>query len=280
MSKPRSPPVFDRLGNMSIFDVALQYLRYGWNVLPLHGKRPSIRWRAFQQYRVSEKHIQQWYRSGLFGNIGIVCGAVSNNLVILDVDSEQGYQALKQKFPNYISTYTVRTGSGVGYHLYWHVEQLPQTIRVKTPNLGNLELLSSGCQAVAPPSIHPKTDQPYHVAISKHILTLERIGDLCVWLNSLRKPKRRKVVRLYKTTADRYTTRNQMISTLTNYFVRRGYTQNGMWLNGSCIYPRRHRNNDRHPSFGFNTQSGFGHCFVCGTLSPEEICDELNIMMR
>lgn len=42
--------------------------------------------------------------------------------------------------------------------------------------------------------------------------------------------------------------------------------QRGDWLNGACPFPERHKHGDRHPSFGFNTKTGYGFCHVCGTL--------------
>jgi hypothetical protein len=48
------------------------------------------------------------------------------------------------------------------------------------------------------------------------------------------------------------------------HLLRQGYHPNGEWLNGRCPHPEKHKNQDAHPSFGFNTQSGVGKCFVCG----------------
>jgi hypothetical protein len=63
----------------------------------------------------------------------------------------------------------------------------------------------------------------------------------------------------------------EMIHDLVRLFSAQGYRQRGDWLNGPCIYPERHKCADRHVSFGFNIVSGYGHCFVCGTMPPTEV---------
>ncbi len=277
MNQQYRPSIQKASVNPSLLNIAIRYLQHGWNVIPLQGKRPSIHWRVFQKTRVSEHQLKQWYRDGLMGNIGLVCGQISNRLVILDIDSEQGYLAFKRAFPKYVSTYTVQTGSGVGYHLYWYVQRLPKTLHVRTSRLGNLDLLSSGCQAVAPPSRHPRTSKLYQIQKSRHILKLDHVDHIQKWLTSLREPQTPVSDRLHQRHKWKWRTREELIVTLATYFSTHRYRQRGMWLNGSCVYPHRHKNRDIHPSFGFNTHSGFGHCFVCGTLSLDELCDTLNI---
>jgi uncharacterized protein DUF3987 len=56
-----------------------------------------------------------------------------------------------------------------------------------------------------------------------------------------------------------------------------GYKPHGDWLHGHCIYPERHKHGDRNPSFGFNTVSGYGLCYVCGTMLAKDICARLHL---
>jgi len=56
-----------------------------------------------------------------------------------------------------------------------------------------------------------------------------------------------------------------------------GYVQRGDWLCGPCLHPQRHAHADQHPSFGFNVRSGYGNCYVCGSILLKDICDTLNI---
>ncbi|MBE2266743.1 MAG: hypothetical protein IAE80_00835 [Anaerolinea sp.] len=56
-----------------------------------------------------------------------------------------------------------------------------------------------------------------------------------------------------------------------------GCKPRGDWLNGACPFPERHKHGDRHPSFGYNTKTGYGFCHVCGTLLLKELCPALGI---
>lgn len=262
----------------SLLEAALMYRHCGWSVLPLRGKRPAIHWKPFQRVPAVDAQIMSWHHSGLLKNIGIVCGTVSRNLVVMDIDSEAGYAQFAARFPDLTTTYTVRTGSGVGWHLYWYVENLPRTTRIRSQSFGGLELLASGCQVVAPPSIHPVTQNKYQLAYSMPIQPLKQVNVVRAWLQSLKEPVSRPTKRHRATVQPRcYPSHVLLRDTLVAYFSRHNYRLDGEWLNGRCVYPHHHRNGDVHPSFGLNTQTGYGFCFVCGSMSPVELCEALNL---
>jgi len=56
-----------------------------------------------------------------------------------------------------------------------------------------------------------------------------------------------------------------------------GYSGRGDWLSGPCLYPTRHRHDDTHVRFGFNIHSGYGNCYVCGSILLKDICTEIGI---
>ncbi len=58
-------------------------------------------------------------------------------------------------------------------------------------------------------------------------------------------------------------------------FSLNGYRQRGDWLNGPCPNAERHKHRDRHPSFGFNTRTGYGFCHVCGSMLLKDIAISL-----
>lgn len=68
---------------------------------------------------------------------------------------------------------------------------------------------------------------------------------------------------------------NDLRHIVTDYFIRSGYKRRGDWLNGSCIYPENHRNGDKHPSFGFNSRTAYGNCFICGSMPVKDIYTQL-----
>lgn len=58
-----------------------------------------------------------------------------------------------------------------------------------------------------------------------------------------------------------------------------GCKPRGDWLNGACPFPERHKHADRHPSFGFNTRTGYGFCHVCGTLLLKDLYPVLQMTL-
>jgi len=69
----------------------------------------------------------------------------------------------------------------------------------------------------------------------------------------------------------------RVVEALADLFLARGYKSRGTWLNGPCVYPQRHQHGDAHPSFGYNTASGYGFCHVCGTLLTRDLCGAVGI---
>lgn len=67
------------------------------------------------------------------------------------------------------------------------------------------------------------------------------------------------------------------LQAITATLLGMGYRGPKDWLNGPCLFPEHHKHNDRHPSFGFNTTSGEGYCFVCGPLSAAKVAAALDI---
>lgn len=69
----------------------------------------------------------------------------------------------------------------------------------------------------------------------------------------------------------------ELLTIVTNCLLQKGFTCYGDWLNGPCFYSQHHQHDDRHPSFGFNTRTGYGHCFRCGIFLLKDICLALGI---
>ncbi|MBN1311344.1 MAG: bifunctional DNA primase/polymerase, partial [Anaerolineae bacterium] len=113
----------------SCYKAALAYHSMGLSMLPLKGKRPSLNeWKQHQKRRPTTRQINSWQGQGLLENVGIICGEVSGNLVVLDFDGPGAYGAFAALFPILVETYTIATGSGDGKHVYLYVDRLPPTI--------------------------------------------------------------------------------------------------------------------------------------------------------
>lgn len=163
-------------------DAALGYLEHGISIIPLQGKRPMQGWEQYQRSRASLEEVQNWW-DGQSPNIGVICGSISGNLVVLDLDGESAVAAFKGAFPGLCETLTVQTRQGL--HLYYRTAQLTPTTRV-LGDKGNFELRSRGLYVVAPPSIHPLSNQPYQIARVLEPMEVEHLRELIIWLESMR----------------------------------------------------------------------------------------------
>jgi hypothetical protein len=276
-------PIVQAAQAKNCLTAALSYAEMGLSVLPLRGKIPSLKaWSEYQVEPATPNEIYTWHRTGLLENIGLVCGSVSHNLVVLDLDGPAGYPAFAAMFPHLSETFTVATGGGVGKHVYLSVDILPDTLRAMNTPIGHLELRAGGCQIVAPPSVHPGTGNLYTVEKALDILHVPSLSGLFAWIYAFKQQaKPLPPSEAWRPPANLpmsgRTLNPQVLQELALHFQVLGYKQYGEWLHGPCIYPERHQHGDRHPSFGYHTGSGFGHCFVCGTILAKDICEQVGI---
>lgn len=170
---------------------AVGYLLDGYSVIPLHGKINKWGWKVYQQKRAHITDVHWWEVDGKLKNVGIVCGAVSKNLVVIDLDGQEAIDLWKPAFGDLMAqTFTVRTGSG-GLHVYLHCDTLPENRKV---SLGDghsgIEIRGEGQYVVAVPSVHPVTSKPYEIYVSKPVLRLDGLWDVQKWLDGLETPKK------------------------------------------------------------------------------------------
>ena len=108
--------------------LALGYLmECGFQVIPLDGyKKPLVKWREYQEKRVTPKLVREWWKKHPKANIGIVCGRLSN-LLVVDVDTEEGLQALDPYLGD--QGPHVQTPNGFHYYFQWPGEAFGNTTR-------------------------------------------------------------------------------------------------------------------------------------------------------
>jgi hypothetical protein len=273
------PAVVRAAKSENLLGAALAYAELGFSVLPLKGKRPTLRsWIENQTTVATVATIEAWHKAGLLNNIGIVCGAVSGNLVVLDLDGAAGYPAFAATFPALAETYTVSTGGGVGKHVYWRVDEIPPAIKAMDTPLGNLEICAEGRQVVTPPSLHPRTRQPYTLYKEADLLKVTDLAEVVAWIESFKgRPAAQSWQPPRLSLSHTGSLNPKVIDALARHFAGQGYKAYGDWLHGQCVYPHNHKHGDRNPSFGFNTQTGYGHCHVCGTMLAKNICAAVGI---
>lgn len=165
----------------NVYLAARLYAAMGLSVLACSGKKPALsHWAHLQSRAATSPTIDLWNSTGLLENVGIICGAVSGNLAVIDLDGAAAVNRFEAIFPELTDTYAVRSGSGQGKHFYYFCDRLPPTTLYKHPG-GNFELRANGMYVVAPPSVHPDSLRNYTVAQEtdiRHVSDLQQVVEL------------------------------------------------------------------------------------------------------
>jgi len=146
---------------------ALRYQDAGYNCIPIAldgSKRPAVStWKPYQTQQASSAELQRWFGQQQLG-IGIVCGPVSGNLLVIDFDrdSEQTYllwmQLVRQQMPTVADQLAVVKTPRPGYHVWIACDEpppAPQVLAYTAPEPRLLDTNSSvldadGNQILAP----------------------------------------------------------------------------------------------------------------------------------
>jgi hypothetical protein len=162
------------------------YEGLGFSIIPLKakGKKPALHaWEEYKSRRPTKEEIASWsqqhWSDGADANVGVVCGAVSGNLVVLDFDLKSAFEVFKNEWAatrgKNVANETVVVATGRGFHVYCRVKDMPKSVK-----LPNVEVKAEGHYVVAPPSIHPsgKAYQFVNPAMSSivELSSLEDIG--------------------------------------------------------------------------------------------------------
>ena len=141
-------------------NAALAYAGMGLAVIPLRkgDKRPSTK-NGLKDASTDPETIRAWWKSQPGANVGIVCGKVSGNLVVLDFDvdegkGENGLDTLhdwEREHGSLPETAASITGRGGVHMLYRTAEKVRNSAN---PVLG-VDVRGEGGYIVAPPSVHP-----------------------------------------------------------------------------------------------------------------------------
>lgn len=167
---------------------AIYYGVAGVSIIPLNGKIATVDWAVFQTRLPEFYQLKQWFGVKYPPNLGVICGAVSGNLVVIDLDGVEAINRFNYRFPHLMKTYNVLTGSGKGLHLYYYVKELPATTRY-IGTKGNVEVRSDGCYVVAPPhSKHPVTGRLYKPSYDM-VAEINDVGEVVDWINKLNSQK-------------------------------------------------------------------------------------------
>ncbi|HZT32678.1 MAG TPA: bifunctional DNA primase/polymerase [Bryobacteraceae bacterium] len=146
-------------------DIAIQYARNGWSVIPLHSPQGSgcscgsadcgkpgkhARVREWQKASCDPDTVAAWWQQWPDSNIGLRL----DNLVVLDVDGTEGADslaALEQQHGPLVARAQQRSGSGGWHYVFEAAEGVTKHLKFRP----GLDLLTgAGCYIVVDPSQH------------------------------------------------------------------------------------------------------------------------------
>jgi phage/plasmid primase, P4 family, C-terminal domain len=130
------------------------YKKENLNLIRLeHGdKRPLGEWKEYQERKITEEERNAFFKGAIEGknNLGVVCGAISDNLFVLDFDTEELYHKFFTKPDGLV---VVKTGRG--YHVYFKADRPEKTLKMRGKEGKEvMTLKGEGSYVVAPPSLH------------------------------------------------------------------------------------------------------------------------------
>jgi hypothetical protein len=132
------------------------YQSFGFSIIPIkpRDKRPSVdKWECYQETRATPGQIAEWFRDPAL-NVGVLCGKVSGNLVVLDFDSPKAYATYWDGKDPSEKTFVSKTGRG--YQVWVRDPILSElTTKIDYRPFMDLEVRANSHYVVAPPSIHP-----------------------------------------------------------------------------------------------------------------------------
>jgi putative DNA primase/helicase len=148
-------------------EAATLYARRGFAVIPIPYKSKRAVLDGWQHLRLMEGDLAGHFAGNV--NIGILTGEPSGWLVDVDCDSQEAVMVA----PDFLPRTAMAHGHGTGGKArskprshYWYRSHVAQTKKYQFPELDAagarspkpsmlVELRSSGCQTIVPPSVHP-----------------------------------------------------------------------------------------------------------------------------
>ncbi len=136
---------------MNLKESAVMYRnKYEFSVIPVgRNKIPLVKWQKYQITLPTLDEINLWWAEWPDAKVGVVTGKLSN-LVVLDVDSEEGKEAISKYIPDSYEFPVCSTPAG-GQHFHFRYPQDTE-IRNNAGVIPGCDLRAEGGFALIPPS--------------------------------------------------------------------------------------------------------------------------------
>jgi len=153
----------------------------GISVIPLQGKRPlsTIKWKRYQFVQPNITTLNQWMEQP-FNSYGIICGRVSQGIIVIDFDCPDLYFQFVSQFTTLANTYTVKTRRG--YHLYFKTR-----FPVSSRHFDNCDIKGDGGYIVGAGSIIDGHEYTIIKNVEVQLLDYKRYTTILDWLTPVQK---------------------------------------------------------------------------------------------
>lgn len=133
----------------------------------LDNKKAAIKWEKYLTQRPTKLEVTKWLSDGLFGNIALILGHVSNDIVAIDLDDSSLVGDIGFNIDKAISNgnWIQKTGRDGGYHII--VKNNGDPGDISKDNLIKMEYRANGGYIIITPSIHPCGKQYSFVGVDK-----------------------------------------------------------------------------------------------------------------
>lgn len=150
---------------MSNVNKAKEYLSYQLSVIPTkEDKVPALpTWKQYQSQRLKEEEVETLFSGANVKGLGIICGAISGGLEVIDVDTKHDTTGslwdelrglIEDNLPELYSRLVIAQTKSGGYHIYYRCSSIAGNLKLSTKI--NKEVLietrGEGGYVVAPPS--------------------------------------------------------------------------------------------------------------------------------
>jgi hypothetical protein len=234
-------------------------------------------WGAFFGVGLRKTGLTRWQRGGTDDVIALPA-------LFADVDDPS--QDTLDRLQNVAPTPSCITFTGGGFHAFWTLVSPTADLARARLVLQALALTLGGDKLSPAQSLRlvgsRNTKAQRHNALCRVVV----LRDVCYTLADFDGLVQRLTPRRRRTSSALMPVRHSttgsslnpsLIASVTQVLVQQGYRRSGDWLSGPCLYPHHHQHNDQHSSFGFNTRSAYGSCFICGSLLLKDVCLALDI---
>jgi hypothetical protein len=135
---------------------ARKYIRYGWSVIPISSNEKAPHLKGWQNLRLTKSDLAEHFQGG--GNIGILLGEPSGNLLDTDLDCGEAI-FLAPAFLPPTGRIHGRKSKPLSHWYYYSQDFLKPEKFCDTDGICLVEIRSTGQQTIAPPSVHPSGER-------------------------------------------------------------------------------------------------------------------------